>query len=65
MNLFTKRKHTHRLKKQNLLLPGEKGSGGGIVRSWNLRVYTAILEMDNQQGLPVYTGNTAQYYVAN
>lgn len=39
---------------------GEKGwlgSAGGLV-------HTAVFKMENQQGLPVETGNSAQRYVA-
>ena len=49
MNLFIKLKHTDRLKRMNLWLPGgeELGKKQGV---WDGHAHTAIFKMDNQQG---------------
>ena len=41
INLFTKQKQTHRLKRTNLWLPGDKGKGG-IYWETGIDIYTLL-----------------------
>ena len=51
MNIFTKQKQTHRLKRTNLQLPVGEGYREGIVMEFGMFEYTlSIFKMDNQQG---------------
>ena len=47
MNLFTKQKHTYILRERTY---GGNGVGGRTVREFGIDMYTAVFEMDNQQG---------------
>ena len=51
MNIFTKQKQTHRLKKRTYGYGG-RGKGGGRDRLgvWDGHVHTAVFKMDNQPG---------------
>jgi len=50
MNLCTKQKWTHRLKRTNLWLPGGRIGGRDSQGVKDGHVHTAIFKMDNQQG---------------
>ena len=64
MNIFTKQKQTHRLKKVNLRLPVGEGHREGIVMEFGMFRYTlSIFKMDNK-ALLNSTGNSAQCHVA-
>ena len=58
MNLFTKQKETHRLRKQTYGCHGE-----GVVRDFGKVMYTLLyLKWITNQDLLYSTGNSAQYY---
>ena len=59
MNLLTKQKETHRLRKWTYGCQGDR-RGEGL---WDGHVHTAIFEMDNQQDLLYSTRNCAHCYV--
>ena len=50
MNLFTKQKQTHKLKRMNLWLPGGRVGGTDRLGVWDRHVYNAIFKIDNQRG---------------
>ena len=54
---------THRLKRMNLWLPRKREVERNREGVWDGHVHSAILKMDNQQGL-YSTGNSAQCSVA-
>ena len=60
MNLFTKRKQTHRLREW---IYG-RGKGGGRDREFGIDIYTLpYLKWITNKDLLYSTGNSAQYYV--
>ena len=64
MNLFTKQKQTHRLKRMNLWLQGGEGLGGGTDWDFGIDMYTLLyLKYITNKDLPNSTGNAAQYSV--
>ena len=63
MNLFTKQKQTHRLRKRTYGCWGY-GSGEGIVREFGMDMYTLLdLKWITNKDLLYITGNFAQYFV--
>ena len=59
INLFTKQKHTHRLREQTYGYQGE-GWGEGIVRQFGIDMYTLLyLKWITNKDLLYSTGNSA------
>ena len=53
MNLFTKQKQNHRLRKQTYGYQRGKLEGRGKLGVWDWHIYTAVFKIDNQQGCTV------------
>ena len=66
MNLLTKQKETHRLKRTNLWFwAGDWREGEGIVREFGMDLYTVLyLKWITNKDLLYSTGNSAPCYVA-
>ena len=66
MNLLTKQKETHRLKRTNLWFwAGDWREGEGIVREFGMDLYTVLyLKWITNKDLLYSTWNFAQCYVA-
>ena len=64
MNIFTKQKHTHRLREQELMvIRWGKDGGKGQLGECNVHVHTALFKMDSHQAPTVWQGNSVQCYV--
>ena len=72
MNLFTKQKQTHRLRKQTYGYQKGKGMGERQTGVWDQQIQTITYRMDKQQGptvqhrelyiqYPVINGNGKEY----
>ena len=65
MNIFTKQKQTHRLKRMNLRLSVGEGYREGIVREFGMFRYSLLhLKWITNKALLYCTGNSAQCHVA-
>ena len=49
MNLFTKRKQTHRLRKQTYGYQRGKVGGRGKLGGWDKQIHTTMYKIDNQR----------------
>ena len=64
MNLFTKQKQTHRLRKQTYGYQRGKGGGGGINQEVRINIYTILyIKQIINKDLLYTTGNCTQYSV--
>ena len=61
MNLFTRQRQTHRLRKQTYGYQRGKVGGSDKFWVWDWHIHTFILKIDIQQGSAVSTGNSAYY----
>ena len=50
MNLFTKQKQTHRLRKKLMVIKGERWEGRDKLGVWDWHIHTTKFKIDNQQG---------------
>ena len=63
MNLFTKQKHTHILRKQVMVTEGKRGRGG-INWGFGTDIYTLLyIKLITNKDLLYSTGNYTQYFV--